>query len=113
MVFVIGVKTLKNAKDEAFTMLVLQGGLEIVKSKLTGKNYFTSKKCSIASTFDEAVAKTFIGSKLPGIIEKAPCEPYDYIIPQTGETVELDYNYQYNPSPNSIEETVMENYEIA
>lgn len=108
MVTVIGVKTLTNAKNEAFTMLVLQSGLEVVKSKQTGKNYFTAKKCSIPSTFDEDTAKAFIGSKLPGIIEKKECEPYEFTIKETGEVIELDYQYQYNESPNTIEEAVMD-----
>lgn len=113
MVTVIGVQTRKNSKNEEFSLLVLQGGIEVVKSKQTGKQYFTAKKCAIPSTFDAQTAQSFVGSKMPGVIEKKPCEPYEFTIKETGEVIELDYVLQYNASPNTIEETVMADFEMA
>ena len=102
MVKVIGVETRKNSLGEDFTVLVIQGGLEMVKSKETGKYYATVRKTTVSSTFDEATARGFIGSQLPGIIERMSCESYDYVT-QDGEVIKLDFTYTYNPSPNMAE----------
>jgi hypothetical protein len=107
MVKVIGVETRKNSLGEDFTVLVLQGGLEMVQSKETGKFYATARKTTISSTFDEATARSFIGAQMPGIIERKPCEPYDYVT-KDGEVIELDFTYMYNPSPNVAEVVVGE-----
>ena len=107
MVKVIGVETRKNSLGENFTVLIIQGGLEMVKSQQSGKYYATARKTSVSSTFDEETAKDYIGTKLPGAIEKMPCEPYNYVV-DGGEVIQLDYTYSYNPSPNMVEEVIGE-----
>ena len=106
MVKVTGAEARKNSQGEDFTVLILRGDLEMVKSKETGKYYATTRKTSVSSTFDEQTARSFIGTKMPGVIERVPCEPYDYVV-DGGEIIELDFNYRYNPSPNTTEEVVM------
>jgi ketol-acid reductoisomerase len=106
MVKVTGVETRKNSEGQNFTVLVLLGGLDMVKSKETGRFYATARKTTISSTFSEETAKDFVGTKLPGRIEKVECEPYDFVV-EGGEVIELDYTWAYNPSPNTTEEVVM------
>jgi hypothetical protein len=108
MVTVIGAEARKNAQGDLFMVLQLMGGMEMVKSSQSGKYYATARKTSIPSTFDEETAKSFIGTKLPGSIERVKCDPYNYVV-DGGEVVELEFSYQYNPSPNTTEEVVMGN----
>ena len=67
-----------------FCVLILQGGVEIVKST-NGNSYVTIRKVSLPTTFDEATCKSLIGTELKGTIEKVDCLPYDYTIQETGE----------------------------
>ncbi len=107
MVTIIGTELKKNSKGETFSTLVLQDGLQMVQSKTTGRFYATARKVSITSTFDEQTAKSLIGTKMPGSIEKMPCTPYDYVIKETGEVVTLENTWIYNPTPASVEEHVL------
>lgn len=85
----------QTAEGKPFLVLELQGGLEILKSRLTGKAYATNKKCTIPCTFDETVAKGLVGTHIKGEIDKVPCDPYDYRLPNSDEVVTLDYTYSY------------------
>jgi len=58
-------------------------------------------------TLDDEGCKHQIGTSLPGTIEKVACDPYDFKVPQTGETVKLDYTFRYNPESASVEEAVL------
>jgi hypothetical protein len=107
MVTIIGIENKQNSKGENFIALVLQDGLQMVQSKTTGRFYATARKTSITSTFDEQTAKSLIGTKMPGKIEKLPCEPYDYVVKETGEMLLLEHTWSYNPSPASVEEHVL------
>lgn len=107
MVTIIGIENKQNLKGENFIALILQDGLTMVQSKTTGRFYATAQKTSITSTFDEQTAKSLIGTKLTGKIEKMPCEPYDYVIKETGEMVTLTHTWSYNPNPISMEENVL------
>jgi len=99
----------RQAKDgREFIALILQGGLCLVQSKQTGNFYATVKRCSIPSTFDEGIAKGMIGEKIPGSVQRKPCEPYDFVIKDTGEILHLDYRWAYVPEGGSIEEAVFE-----
>lgn len=88
---------LQRVKDDgdSFFVLVLQGGVQMVKSKQTNKFYVTAKKATISSTFDENTCQALIGTELPGKIEKVQTEPYEFTIKETGEVIELDYRYEY------------------
>jgi hypothetical protein len=97
MVTVTNYKT-KQAKDgRDFTLLELQGGLEMVQSKETQRFYATVRKCTVTTTFDEAVAKSLIGTQMPGRIVRVECEPYEYTVENTGEVITLAHRWGYWP----------------
>jgi hypothetical protein len=110
MVTVIDFAQRTNAEGESFYALILQGGVSMVQSKQTGQFYATAKKTSVTSTFDEQACKGLIGTKIEGEIVKIPCEPYSFIIEQTGEEITLDFSWQYRPSDTNyaIEKAVFE-----
>jgi hypothetical protein len=87
-------------------VLLLQGSIDVVKSNTTGKQYITAHKVSMVCTLDQDSCKEQIGTKLPGSIEKVSCAPYEFMIPQSGEKVMLNYTYQYNAENVSAEEAV-------
>ncbi len=93
--------------QEEFNVLILQGDLETVISKETGRPYLTAKKTSIPCTFDEAFAKTLIGQQLPGEILKQDVDAYEYTIPGTNEKITLNHSYVYSSTPVGMEEKVM------
>jgi hypothetical protein len=64
MVTLIGAELRKNLKGEDFTVLILQGGLEIVTSQKSGKPYATARRVSIPATFDLSTAKRMTGKEL-------------------------------------------------
>jgi hypothetical protein len=104
MVTIVDYRISKNADGEQFVSLILEGDLTMVQSKETGSWYATSKRASITSTFDEVKANKLIGRELPGQIIRKECEPYEYVLPETGEVIELSHTYRYEPSPVSVEE---------
>jgi hypothetical protein len=108
MVTITNYKQCKNAANETFFALLIQGDIELIKSSITGKLYATARKVFITSTFDEPACKALIGKQLPGSIKKVTCNPYDYVIPQTKETVQLTFCYEYSTDPVSMEEAVFQ-----
>ncbi len=86
--------------------MVLQGDVEVVISKTTGKPYLTARKTSIPCTFDEKLAQHLIGQSLPGTIERKECDPYEFIIPNTKKKITLRHTFQYSPNPATVEEVV-------
>jgi|SRR5437588_12417621 len=94
----------RQGTDGDFFVLILQGDVEFVTSQKTGLPYAMVPKCSMPATFNEATCKAMIGKQIPGSITKVECEPYEYTIPRTKETVMLDYNYSYSPLENSTPE---------
>lgn len=110
MVKIIGYQKRTKKDGESFFVLNLLGGVEVTTSQ-NGKAYLSARKANMICPFDEETCKNVIGDKLPGTIEKQACTPYEYTIPQTGETVELDYSYVYNPTPSTLEEHVFEGKE--
>lgn len=95
MVKIVDFKTVEVEDNKSFNQLIVQGGLEPVLNKTTGRVYFTMRKANVTTTFDAEACKSLIGSELPGTINKIPCEPYDYTVKETGEVISLDYNWQY------------------
>ncbi len=111
MVMVTGVIEKINSKtNNPFVLLELSGGLELVQSKETGNFYATTRKCRIPSTFNLEVATMMIGSSVEGSIVKVEVDPYEYVVPNTGEVVKLAHSYAYQPpgSMNLIGETPIE-----
>jgi hypothetical protein len=104
MVRITDFKERLSAKG-TFNALVLQGDLEFMVSKETGKMYATASKCTIPSTFDAATCQALIGKTMNGSIIKVECDDYEYTIPETGEVIKLSYRYEYSP----IEKGQMEN----
>ena len=97
MVIVSNYKQMTTQDGKSFFMLELQGDMEMVKSNATGKYYATARTANVSTTFDERVCAAMIGKELPGAIRKVECEPYEYVIPSTGEKVELTYSWTYVP----------------
>ena len=97
MVRIINYKTRTKEDGTEFCLLVVQGGIAMIKSKNTGQYYATAKKATISTTFDEETCKNLIGTDFPGKIEKINTEPYSYTIPNTGEMITLEHRYIYLP----------------
>lgn len=95
MVRITDYKNLKKEEGKDFNMLVVQGGIEPLLSKKTGRIYFTMRKANVTTTFDEATCKSLIGTELQGTVEKRLCEPYEYTVVETGEVLMLTHNWQY------------------
>lgn len=108
MVTVIDFAKRQRTDGKEFIALILQGGLEMVRSKQTDRYYATVKKCSISSTFDEETAKMMIGERIPGTIQKQSCEPYPYVVKETGEVLELNFRWVYLPEGATMEEAIFE-----
>lgn len=94
MVKIVDYKTYQNGDGEDFFALVVQGGIEAVKSKETGRMYITARTARVACTFDEETCQSLIGTSLPGKIQKVEVEPYEYVIEQTGEVIERSHRYE-------------------
>jgi len=100
------VRTTKDGRQ--FVALIIQGGLSFVQSKNTGNYYATVKQCSIPSTFDEDTAKSFVGERMPGSVQKMSCPTYQWVNKTTGEVIELSHRWVYVPEGATIEEAVFE-----
>ncbi|MEZ5029863.1 MAG: hypothetical protein R2787_00540 [Saprospiraceae bacterium] len=97
MVTVVSYIMRENLDGEEYIALVLHGDLEMVQSQETGRFYATARKTTISSTFDETTAAGLIGTQIPGRIVKVPCDPYEWVVPETGEIVELNHRYEFEP----------------
>jgi len=95
MVTVKDYKVIVKDDGASFLALILQGGLEMIKSQKTGKYYATVRTASLPTTFDEASCKLFIGEQFDGSINKVECDAYNYTIKETGEVIELSHRYEY------------------
>ena len=105
MVRVIDYKIRFNSEGKPFLSLILQGGIEIVRSA-NGNVYATAKKASLATTFDEAVCKSLVGSEMPGTIQKETCEPYNYTVEETGEVLFLSHRYVFVEQEQPVKENI-------
>ena len=95
MVTIVDYKTLQKEDGSEFQALVVQGELEAVKSKESGKTYFTARTARVPSTFTKATCKSVLGTTFPGMIRKITVETYEYAIPETGEIISLSHRYEY------------------
>jgi hypothetical protein len=113
MVTIIDFKQSVNSDTlEEFISLVVQGDIQLVQSKETGRFYATAFKCSIPSTFSEEVAASLIGSQISGSIVKVPCDPYEYTIEESGEVITLDFKYEYAPDKTDDRSTKTETRDV-
>lgn len=102
MVSVIGYKTFEKENGENFYGLIVQGGVEAVKSQQTGKTYFTARTATVSTTFDEQICKGLVGSKIDGLVKKMETDPYEYTVKGTGEIIELNHRYEYISEEDNI-----------
>jgi hypothetical protein len=102
MVTIVGYKTFEKENDENFYCLVVQGGIEAVKSQQTGKTYFTARTVTVPTTFDEQTCKGLIGEKISGVVKKVETDPYDYTITETSEIIQLTHRYEYVSEEDNI-----------
>ncbi len=104
MVTVIDYAVRQRKEDGSeFIALILHGGLSLVQSKTTGNTYATVKKVSIPSTFDADTAKGFIGERMPGSVQRKECEPYEFIVKDSGEVLKLSHRWVYVPEGETVE----------
>jgi hypothetical protein len=106
---------LRKANDGgSYYSLELQpDDLEFVISKNTGRHYATVRKCFMSSTFSESICKMMIGKSMPGSISKVACEPYSFVIEETGEEITRQHRYEYVPvESQNTEQVVMGGEEV-
>ena len=97
----------KDGRD-FFTLELTSDDLEMVCSQKTGRYYATVRKCSMPTTFPETICKTMVGKTLPGSITKMQCEPYEFVVPETGELIVRQHRYEYQPiEQQSMEQVVL------
>lgn len=106
MVTITGLEKRKAADGKEFNVMSLQGSVEVAISKATGKPYLTARKTSIPCTFDEIMARSLIGQKLPGEIERIEVDEYEFIVPGTKKKLKLNHSYRYSAEPATIDEVV-------
>ena len=97
MVKIIKIESRQNDDGNEFNVLILQGGVEMVRSERTGNFYATTRKASVTSTFDDETAKALVGTEISGSIEKTECEPYEVINQESGLVTTLTHRYVYVP----------------
>ncbi len=102
MAKIVGYKTFEKEDGEKFYCLIVQGGLEAVKSQQTGKTYFTARKVTVPTTFDEQVCSGLTGEKVNGVVKKVVTAPYEYTIAETGEVVVLNHRYEFVSEEDDI-----------
>jgi phosphomevalonate kinase len=107
MVTVKEIKKAENSNGEEFYGLIVQSGAIPVKSKKTGKVYFTAKTAFVSTTFDEKTASSLIGMEFEGTIKKVETDPYEYIIEQTGEVIQLSHRWEYVDPALEMEEQLV------
>ncbi len=94
----------KNQSGEEFFSLVVESGLQIVKSKSTERFYATSgKRASIPTTLDEQACQRLIGEEIPGIVKRISCEPYEHVSRKTGEVLTLEHRWVFMPEDGKEE----------
>lgn len=86
----------REGERGSYVSLELMGDIELVQSTNTGRYYATARRCFISSTFNEHVAKMMVGKQIGGTIQRVPCEPYQYTVPETGEVITIGYRWDYS-----------------
>lgn len=109
MVTIVDYKSFEKENGQNFFGLVVQGGVESVKSGKTGKMYLTAKSATVPTTFNESICKSLLGSTLEGSVRKIECDSYEYTVKDTGEIIELKHRYEYvSEETEIVSKNVME-----
>lgn len=102
MVTITDYKTYQTEDGKDFQALLVQGGIEAVKSKETGRTYLTARTATVNCTFNKETCESLKGTQFPGSIRKVEVEPYEYEIPDNGEIITLTHRYEYMGEDESI-----------
>jgi len=113
MVTIVDFVKRQNKEGEEFNALILQSGIELVKSRESGRWYATAKRASITSTFDDGTCQGLIGTQIPGSIQRVECEPYEFTVRDTGEVLELTHRWVYLNEGEVHAEQVVEPEKVA
>jgi hypothetical protein len=113
MVTIVEFVKRQNKDGQEFNALILQGGIELVKSQETQRWYATAKKASITSTFDDPMCQSLIGQQIPGSVQRVECEPYDFTVKETGEIVSLTHRWVYAKEGEVLSEQVIAPEKVA
>ena len=98
MVTVTGFAERQRKDGTTFIALEISGGVELVQSQTTQRYYATLRKCTIPFTGSIETAKMMIGQKIEGDIVRVICEPYQFTNPRTGEVIQLQHSWAYQPN---------------
>jgi len=102
MVTIVDYKTYQRKDGTTFYSLVVQGGVEAVKSQETGRTYLTARTARVSCTFNELTCESLKGTQLPGQVKRVDAEPYEYAIPNSGEIVTLTHKFEFVSEEESI-----------
>lgn len=102
MVRIVDFKTYHREDETEFCVLIVQGGLEAIKSKETGRVYLTAKIARVPCTFDSDACQSLIGTELEGIIRKVEVEAYEYVDKKTGDILNLTHRYEFLTKEESV-----------
>jgi hypothetical protein len=108
MVTVVDYALRTTIAGRSYFVLILQGGIELVKSSVSDRHYATAMKCSMPTTFEEYTCKAMIGKELPGSIVKTKCDSFQVLNKKTGELVQFNHRYEYAPDSASPEKGIFE-----
>lgn len=101
MVKIIDYKTYQKEDGENYHSLVVQGGIEAVKSRETGRTYLTAKSAKVSCTFNELTCHSLIGTDLPGTIRRVEVDPYEITL-ESGEVIQRSHRYDYVTEEEAI-----------
>jgi hypothetical protein len=113
MVTIVDFVKRQNKEGVEFNALILQGGIELVKSQETQRWYATAKRTSITSTFDDTMCRSLIGTQIPGSVQRVETEPYEFSLRNTGEVLTLTHRWQFVKEGETIEEKVVAPEKVA
>ena len=106
MVTIVDYAQRTNSEGENFFALIVESGLEVVKSQETGKNYFTKKRASVPCTFTEDECSSLLGEQMPGSVKRVECDPYEITDESTGEVIKLNHRWEYFQEGDTDQEVV-------
>lgn len=110
MVTIVDYKAYKNESGEEFYALEVQGGIEMIKSKDTGRTYLTARKVTVPCTFNKMMCESLKGTQMEGIIKKVEVEPYQYIVKETGEEIMLTHRFEFmSENEEVLKDNLIEN----
>ena len=113
MVTIVDFVKRTNKDGHEFNALILQGGLEFVRSLRTGRYYATAKRTSVTSTLDDAMCQNLKGTQIPGSVQRVDCDPYEITLRETGEVLTLFHRWVYLKEGETIFDHPVETEKVA